>query len=203
MLPLRVGFATIPRRPEVETATRGTLRAVRLSGQECLAWNELSYNVLPACGDEPELIVRLAREISDEDLRAAENGGILWVDSPEAGDYSVDSLCFSVRESGMSPLHFASPKTGHPWLTGLGQELFRHWYSSAEDHIAPLADCTVQAKGFSTVLASRNIGESGTWEPAAVLCERRWGKGLIVLSRVLSSQSSLNSLRFPSASPIF
>ena len=65
----------------------------------------------------------------------------------------------------MSPLHFASPKTGHPWVTGLGQELFRHWYSSAEDRIAPLADCTVQAEGFSTVLTSRNIGESGTWEP--------------------------------------
>lgn len=180
------------RLPEVDTQTRVTLRAFLLSGQECLAWNELAYNALPACGDEPELIVRSAREISEEDLCATEDGGILWVDSPEAGDYSVDSLCFSVRESGMSPLHFASPKTGHPWVTGLGQELFRHWYSSAEDRIAPLADCTVQAEGFSTVLTSRNIGESGTWEPAAVLCERRWGKGLIVLSQIPLSRMREN-----------
>ena len=98
------------RLPEVDTQTRVTLRAFLLSGQECLAWNELAYNALPACGDEPELIVRSAREISEEDLCATEDGGILWVDSPEAGDYSVDSLCFPSGRVGCLPFTLQVPR---------------------------------------------------------------------------------------------
>ena len=88
----------------------------------------------------------------------------------------------------MAPMHFASAKTGHPWAEGFVQEDFRHWYSSAEDCIAPLADCTVQAEGFAPVLQSRNLGPDGKWQPAAILCERSYGKGRVVISQISHRQ---------------
>lgn len=51
----------------------------------------------------------------------------------------------------------------------------------------PLADNTVYAEGFSSVLSSRNITADG-WQPAAILCEGKYGKGRIVISQIAYEQ---------------
>lgn len=176
------------RLPEVSERTAVQLRAILLRGGECIAWNELEYTLLPACAAPAPVRVRTIGEVSEDDLAAAENGEVLWIDKPAAGEYTVGPFRVQVQESGMAPMHFASAKTGHPWAEGFVQEDFRHWYSSEEDCIAPLADCTVQAEGFAPVLQSRNLGPDGKWQPAAILCERSYGKGRVVISQISHRQ---------------
>lgn len=172
--------------PEVEQRTVYRLRAMLLDPKtrSCEAWNELEYTVLPSCAKPIEMRIRTIDRISPEDIKAAENGAVLWIDKPESGDYTVAGAQVHVWESGMSPYHFASTKTGHAWTQGFCPEDFRHWYSSEEDCIVPLADCTVQAEGFDTVLASRNLDSQGCWQPATLMCERTFGKGCIVISQI-------------------
>ena len=175
--------------PEVQQRTVLQLRAMLLDETgACKAWNELDYTVLPACPKPAAMRVRKIDQITAEDLQAVESGEILWVDKPQAGDYTVGSFALHVWESGMSPYHFASTKTGHLWVNGFEQADFRHWYSSKTDRITALADCTVFADGFETVLTSRNLDESGRWTPAALLCERAVGKGRIIISQISYEQ---------------
>ena len=101
-------------------------------------------------------------------------------------------MTFTVQESGMAPMHYACPQTGHPWARDLTPEDMRHWYDDEVDRIAPLADCTVQAAGFATVLGSRNIGPDGRWQPAALLCERSVGRGRVILSQISLRQMLQN-----------
>ena len=176
------------RLPEVSQRTALQLRAAVLRDGECIAWNELEYTLLPVCAAPGAMRVRTIGEVTENDLSAVEKGDILWIDKPSAGEYTVGKFHFNVQESGMAPMHFASAKTGHPWAEGFVQEDFRHWYSSKEDCIAPLADCTVQAEGFAPVLQSRNLGPDGKWQPAALLCERSYGKGRIVISQISHRQ---------------
>lgn len=176
------------RLPVVQQRTSVWLRGILMDGSKCMAWNELEYVVLPACGELFPMRVRCVDAVTAEDLAAVENGETLWIDKPSEGVYHVGSFDFRVKVSGMAPMHFASPKTGHAWVEGFRQEDFRHWYSAREDCIAPLADCTVTAKGFHPVLISRNLGSDGKWQPESVLCEHTFGKGRIVLSEISYEQ---------------
>lgn len=172
--------------PDKEKRTVLRLRAMLLDPQTgvCESWNELEYVVLPRCTEPEGIRVRRMSEISPDDIKAAENGAVLWVDKPEDGDYTIAGAPVHVWESGMSPYHYAGAKTGHPWAQGFDPSDFRHWYSSQEDCIAPLADCTVRAEGFDTVLESRNLDVQGQWQPAALMCERAFGKGRIIISQI-------------------
>lgn len=87
----------------------------------------------------------------------------------------------------MSPMHFVSTKTGHRWASGFQQEDFRHWYDSHTGRISPLAVCTVEAESFIPVLVSRNMTLQG-WQEAAVLCERSYGAGRIIISQIAWQQ---------------
>lgn len=176
------------RLPEVSERTAVQLRAILLRDGKCIAWNELEYTLLPVCAAPAPVRVRTIDEVSEDDLAAAENGEVLWIDKPAAGEYTVGTFRVQVQESGMAPMHFASAKTGHPWTEGFVQEDFRHWYSSEEDCIAPLADCTVSAEGFAPVLQSRNLGPDGKWQSAALLCECSYGKGRVVISEISHRQ---------------
>ncbi len=173
--------------PEVNARKVLKLRAMLLDENGCIAWNELDYTALPACDVPAQMRIRTIDQVTSEDLTAAEAGAILWIDKPEAGDYTVGPFKVNVKESGMAPMHFASAKTGHPWAEGFQQEDFRYWYSSAEDRIMPLADNTVYAEGFSSVLGSRNITADG-WQPASIICEGKYGKGRIVISQIAYKQ---------------
>lgn len=177
------------RLPEVQKRTAAVLRAMLLDENgDCIAWNQLDFTVLPKCPEPAKMRVRKIEEVTAEDLAAVQNGEILWVDKPAAGDYTLGSLHLHVWESGMSPYHFASTKTGHPWVQGFEPADFRHWYSSKTDRITALADCTVRAEGFDPVLISRNLDENGQWVPASLLCERKQGKGRIILSQISYDQ---------------
>lgn len=178
--------------PLVEKRTGLMLRACLMQGETCLAWNELELTAFPPCGPIPELRVRRAEDLTPDDLHAAENGALLWVDKPTAGRYTLGEMTFTVQESGMAPMHYACPQTGHPWAWDLTPEDMRHWYDDEVDRIAPLADCTVQAAGFATVLGSRNIGPDGRWQPAALLCERSVGRGRVILSQISLRQMLQN-----------
>lgn len=163
------------------------LRAMLMDENGCVAWNELNYNVLPACGAPATMRIRNINEVTGEDLAAVEAGEIMWIDKPEVGSYTIGGFEVNVKESGMAPMHFVSAKTGHTWAEGFQQEDFRHWYSSEEDRITAMADATVSAEGFASVLSSRNVTAEG-WQPAAIICERAHGKGRIVISQIAYKQ---------------
>lgn len=174
--------------PIVQARTKFTLRAILTDDTKCLAWNELEYTVFPQCDKLADVIIRQASAVTAKDLQEVLSGGILWIDKPLAGTYAIGELCYLVQESGMAPMHFAGSDTAHPWIKDLCAEDFRHWYSCETDRITALADCTVIAEGFNTVLSSRNISENGSWQEAAILCEKPFGKGRIVLSQIAYNQ---------------
>ncbi len=174
--------------PQVQERTSVQLRGMLMQDGKCLAWNELEYVVLPACEQPAPMRIRTIDAVTAEDLAAVEAGEVLWIDKPEEGEYKVGPFAVRVKVSGMAPMHFASSKTGHAWTEGFVQGDFQHWYSSEEDCITPLADATVNAEGFANVLISRNLGDDGKWQTEAVLCERAFGKGRIVLSQISYGQ---------------
>lgn len=174
--------------PQVTARTEFVLRAILKDGDRCMAWNELTYTVFPPCGSLPELLLRSPLTVTDDDLQETANGKLLWIDKPAPGDYTVGQFAYSVRESGMAPMHFAASDTGHPWVTGFAQQDFRHWYDAETDRITPLADCTVLADGFRTVLQSRNLRNGGAWAEEALVCETSFGKGRIILSQIAYRQ---------------
>lgn len=176
------------RLPEVQERTSLYLRGMLMDGDTCLSWNELEYVLLPACGAAAQIRVRKAEAVTEEDLLAAQQGEILWIDRPEEGEYHLGDFDFRVKVSGMAPMHFASAKTGHPWVEGYRQEDFRHWYDSREDCIAPLADCTITAEGFAPILISRNLDADGKWQEENLLCEKSVGKGKVILSAICHDQ---------------
>lgn len=174
--------------PPVNKRTELTIRAVLKDGDRCITYNELKYTVFPKCGDIQTPLLRSPRQVTAKDMQEVENGRILWIDKPDAGEYTAGRFSYSVHESGMSAMHFACSDTGHKWIEGFSQEDFRHWYSSQTDRITPLADCTVTAEGFCAVLQSRNIQKGGTWQNEAILCEKSFGKGRIVISQIAYNQ---------------
>lgn len=181
------------RLPHVSQRKQVQLRSILLSADGSrLAWNQLDYVLHPVCPPAPVIQIRRIEDITAADLAAVEQGKILWVDQPGPGDYTLAGHKLHVQESGMSPMHFASAKTGHKWVSGFLPEDFRHWYNAKEDCIVPLAECTVQADGFASVLTSRNLGPDGSWQPAALVCERSLGKGRIVLSQISYEQMCEN-----------
>lgn len=169
--------------PAVQTRTTVQLRAMIMDGMTCLAWNSLEYTLLPPCEELPTIRVCSIDQVTSADLAAVEQGEILWIDKPKAGHYTLGPWTVEVRESGMAPMHFVSAQTGHPWAADFQQPDFRHWYDSETDRISPLADCTVEAAGFAPVLVSRNTTPHG-WRDAAVLCERAYGAGRVILSQI-------------------
>ncbi len=178
-----------------DTSERKTLqlRGMLLQNGECAAWNELQYVVFPCCEAHKPMIVRTMQEVTDADLQEAYNGKLLWIDKMEPGLYRIGDIEVCVKTSGMAPMHFASAKTGHPWVQGLQPDDFRHWYSAKEDQIVPLAESTFAAGGdFRTVLSSRNLDKNGTWQEEALLSERECGRGRVILS-ALSYQQLLDN----------
>lgn len=141
------------------------------------------HTLLPPCEELPTIRVCSIDQVTSADLAAVEQGEILWIDKPKAGHYTLGPWTVEVRESGMAPMHFVSAQTGHPWAADFQQPDFRHWYDSETDRISPLADCTVEAAGFAPVLVSRNTTPHG-WRDAAVLCERAYGAGRVILSQI-------------------
>lgn len=170
--------------PEVSQRTVLKLRALLLDATDnCVAWNELEYVVFPQCALPANIQVTDIQSITEQHLDAVRRGGILWVNTPAAGVYLLDGTTVEVKESGMSPMHFAASDTEHPWLEGLLESDFRHWYDSETDCIAPLAECTVIASGYRPVLQSRNIA-NGVWQTEALVCEKQYGAGRIVISEI-------------------
>lgn len=163
------------------------LRAMLMSDEGCMAWNELEYTLLPVCGEPATMRICRIDQVTEADWQAVQDGQILWIDKPDVGSYTLGDAHVTVRESGMAPMHFVSTKTGHPWAEGFCQEDFRHWYSSETDRITALAEATVSADGFTAVLSSRNVTAEG-WQPAAILCEHAHGKGRVIISQISYQQ---------------
>ena len=170
--------------PEVSSRRSFTLRAMLLQEGSCMAWNEITYTVFPAVQALPAVLRRRLDQITVEDINAAYSGQLLWIEAQEPGVYHLGPETITVKISGMSPMHFAGSKTGHPWLAGLEQPDFRHWYGSGQDQITPLAACTFVSESFTAVLSSRNLNDQGKWQEEALLSECACGKCRLILSAI-------------------
>ncbi len=170
--------------PETDRREEVTLRAILLDGETVLSWNEQVYTVFPPCAAPGPVLVRRAENVTEADIAYAAQGGILWIDCPAEGFHTFDGSRVQVKLSGMSPFHFASRKTGHPWVDGFQSRDFSYWYSRETDSITPLADSTMVAEDFRPVLTSRNLDATGAWQEENVLCEKSVGRGHLVLSQI-------------------
>lgn len=178
------GTVTFPLESDGEERTEYTLRAFLRDGDSVITSNELSVTVLPHVEvKESDFAVKTAEQVTEDDRRMAEEGGILFINKPSMGEYTVFGEKIVVKESGMCPMHFASRDTGHAWVKGFAPDDFRHWYDSKEDMITPLAECTFTAPGFAPVLTSRNL-EEGTWQREMLMGEMKVGKGRVILSMI-------------------
>ena len=170
--------------PSVRQRRAMELRGRLLDGEIVVAQNRLELDVFPQHALDLPPLLRRIDEVGEEELRAVREGALLWVEPSPVGSYRIDGLPVEVELSGMAPLHFASAKTGHPWAEGFEPRDFRRWYDSEHERIVALADATIHAPDWQTVLGTRNLGPDGQWREVALVAERALGAGRIVLSQI-------------------
>ena len=93
-----------------------------------------------------------------------------------------------------NPRHFVSKKTGHPAVEGFEKEDFRLWYDAELDRIAPIADNTFHADGFSPILITFNCFAKKTMDD---------GMSMIVGEKVIDGKRYvLSTLDFRMENPV-
>ncbi len=131
-----------------------TLRAVLLDGQgEALSAQMLEIDIF-------------------EDKEVPANQDVVLL-CPKIGIHEIAGEQIEVKECGMLPVHFVSRKTGHRCVAKFGPRDFSFWYDKEKDRIAPIAERTFTAPGFTPILLSGNKGAKGQWESAYV-CAEKW-----------------------------
>lgn len=174
--------------PKVDKRKVYTLKAFLFKGKELITYNTIDFDVYPSCEISNEIIVKNINNITTNDLDKVNDGAVLFIDKPTAGEYTILNDKIEVKESGMSPIHFASRKTSHKWIKEFTPYDFRMFYSSETDSIKPLADCTFSSSSFNEVLVSRNMNDNGDWIPTMLLGEKSHGKGKIIVSEISYNQ---------------
>ena len=71
----------------------------------------------------------------------------------------------------MSPVHFASRKTGHPSVAEFEPEDIRYFYDSSEDMITPIVTHTFECDAFAPILVGGNTDSDGNWHKVMIAGE--------------------------------
>jgi len=112
-------------------------------------------------------------------LAAVEHGATAVFLALPAGAYRLGPHQVTVTPCGMGARHFVSRATGHPLTADFLPEDFRLWHDPVAECITPLLDTTVDAPGWTTILASGNGGWESEWAPANAVMETAHGRGML------------------------
>lgn len=92
----------------------------------------------------------------------------------------------------MSPVHFASRKTGHPAVAEFEPEDIRYFYDAEEDMITPIVTHTFEADGFTPILVGGNTDDDGNWHKVMIAGEKEWnGKKYVVCNVDLRTENPI------------
>ena len=146
-----------------------------------LTRTQIELRVFPAVDTESfdARICRIA-DLSSAKLAEVQAGATLLIELSDAGKFEIAGSEVEVEKYYRGPYHFASRKTGHPWVEGFGADDFRLWYDEAAGSITPLADKTWHDRS------------GGEWQPVLIcghprdghliIAERCLGAGRLILS---------------------
>jgi len=121
-----------------------------------------------------------------EDVEVTEDERVELICGLGEGTHEIAGETVTVRNCGMSPMHFVSRKTGHDIVREFKPYDFSYWYNKKEDMITPILYATFEADGFTPILTSGNAGEdvtceSGAWHTVnAVACKEYDGKLYVI-----------------------
>ncbi len=96
-----------------------------------------------------------------EDVIIPENPKVVFIEKLDEGEHTVAGERVTVEKCVFGDRHFVSRKTGHPAVSGFKPNDFRHWYSSTEDMITPIANTCFFAEGFEPILTTVNKEADG------------------------------------------
>lgn len=115
------------------------------------------------------------------DCKITENGNVIIIDKLSPGEYEIAGEKVTVKECGMLPLHFVSRKTGHPAVEEFTEKDFSYWYNKKEDLITPIIYSTFTADGFTPILTTTNMNDSGEWIETFAVAEKMYeGKRYVI-----------------------
>ena len=133
------------------------------------------------------------KEASDKVCDAVLNGAkAIFTELPN-GNYNIFGSEINVKMCSMMPVHFVARDTGHKYVEGFNKKDFRNWYDKSCDYITPILDNTFFTEDFCPVLTSGNTDENGVWETAMAVCEKTYGKGVVIIANLkLSGRTNEN-----------
>ncbi len=148
------------------------LRAILLdAASRQITYNELSVSVFA-------------------DVEIPENDNVVLLKNLPVGTHEIAGEIVTVKPCGMLSVHFASRKTGHPAVAEFDEKDFSYWYDSGEDRITPLLDTTFTAEGFTPILTSGNMDDSGSWSKALACAEKVYeGKRYVICQLNLRTEN--------------
>ena len=130
-----------------------------------------------------------------EDVTLPTNDNTVIVPLTSLGEQTVAGETVIVDSTKWyNPRHFVSKKTGHPAVKDFEKEDFKLWYDAKLDRLAPIADNTFFADGFSPILVSYNCFAGKTMED---------GMSLVVGEKVIDGKRYiLSTLDFRMENPV-
>lgn len=115
------------------------------------------------------------------DVDIQENDDVVLIQNLPVGTHEIAGETVVVKPCGMLSVHFASRKTGHPAVAEFGEKDFSYWYDKEQDRITPLLDTTFTADGFTPILTSGNLDDSGKWSKVFACAEKVYeGKRYVI-----------------------
>lgn len=115
------------------------------------------------------------------DVDIQKNDDVVLIQNLPVGMHEIAGETVVVKPCGMLSVHFASRKTGHPAVAEFGEKDFSYWYDKEQDRITPLLDTTFTADGFTPILTSGNLDDSGKWSKALACAEKVYeGKRYVI-----------------------
>lgn len=115
------------------------------------------------------------------DVKLPSNEDVVLIQNLPVGTHKIAGETVVVKSCGMLSVHFVSRKTGHPAVSEFTEKDFSYWYDKEQDMITPLLDTTFTAEGFTPILTSGNMDESGKWNKALACSEKVYeGKRYVI-----------------------
>ncbi len=122
------------------------------------------------------------------EMAKATNNEIIMMLEP--GEYFIAGETVRVKPCGMLPVHFVSRNTGHSAVSEFLPKDFSYWYSKKDDMITPVCYNTFEAEGFTPILTSGNMDNTGEWKSALVCAEKNYeGKKYIICNADLRTEN--------------
>lgn len=125
-----------------------------------------------------------------EDVDILDNENVVLIQNLPVGVHEIAGETVVVKPCGMLSVHFVSRKTGHPAVEEFKEKDFSYWYDKEADMITPLLDTTFTADGFTPILTSGNMDETGKWNRALACAEKVYaGKRYVICQLNLRTEN--------------